>query len=67
MKTTNATVVLCQSMLSYYYILYSLLIFRGYLLVTHILSCYNALDKIVHFWEKKLKEHTYHLPSHTHH
>lgn len=41
--------------LSCYCILSSLLIFRGYLLVTHILSCYNALDKIVNFWEKKNK------------
>lgn len=44
-----------------------LLIFRGYLLVTHILSCYNALDKIVHFWKKKIKRAYIPFTSHIHH
>lgn len=34
----------------------------GYLLVIHILSCYDAHDKIVHVWEKKIRSlHTIYL------
>lgn len=56
MKTTNATVMLCQ--FSYVKLLLPRVFLdyiRGYLLVIHILSCYNAHDKIAHVWEKKLK------------
>lgn len=57
MKTTNATVVLCQ--FSYVKLLLHPLfldyITGVYLLVIHSLSCYDAHDKIVHVWEKKFR------------
>lgn len=56
MKTTNATVVLCQFSYVKLLLLPLFLDFiKGYFLVIHILSCYNAYDKIVHVWEKKIR------------
>lgn len=54
MKTINATTVLRQ--FSFVKLLKHPLFLDytgGYLLVIHILSCYDAHDKIVHVWEKK--------------
>lgn len=63
MKTTNATMVLCQ--FSFVKLLKHPLFLDyigGYLLVIHILSYYDAHDKIVHVWEKKIKSlHTIYL------
>lgn len=63
MKTTNATVVLPQ--FSYVKLLLHPLFLDyigGYLLVIHILSFYDAHDKIVHVWEKKNRSlHTIYL------